>query len=194
MTLTTLLVHRIRQARAERLERAPEDIVYSLPSGVWTNEGLEFDDAVKEIGIIAHKPYVSIYEDSLPSLSVENTTDREGQARELKMRASHDMGGQAQKAPLNSGHTSLPDEGGAETSSTLAVVGASQRRAPGCGCGRRYLKKAWFSNQSECAICLSDFEKGDPVRVLPCGHIFHREEVDTWLIQRKKLVSYPPLA
>jgi len=92
--------------------------------------------------------------------------------------------GDKHKAPLNSDHTSLPDEGGAETSSALAAVGASQR---GCGCGRRYLKKAWFSNQSECAICLSDFEKGDPVRILPCGHIFHREEVDTWLIQRKKL-------
>ena len=47
----------------------------------------------------------------------------------------------------------------------------------------------WFETQAECAICLSDFEKGDRVRVLPCHHIFHLEEVDEWLIQRKKLVS-----
>jgi len=45
----------------------------------------------------------------------------------------------------------------------------------------------WFEAQTECAICLSDFEKGDHVRILPCKHIFHMEEVDEWLIHRKKL-------
>ena len=46
----------------------------------------------------------------------------------------------------------------------------------------------WFESQLECAICLSEFVKGDKVRVLPCHHIFHLDEVDEWLIQRKKLV------
>jgi len=45
----------------------------------------------------------------------------------------------------------------------------------------------WFESQLECAICLSEFAKGDKVRVLPCHHIFHLHEVDEWLIQRKKL-------
>ena len=45
----------------------------------------------------------------------------------------------------------------------------------------------WFETQLECAICLSEFIKGDKVRVLPCLHIFHLSEVDEWLIQRKKL-------
>ena len=45
----------------------------------------------------------------------------------------------------------------------------------------------WFESQLECAICLSEFVKGDKVRVLPCHHIFHLHEVDEWLIQRKKL-------
>jgi len=45
----------------------------------------------------------------------------------------------------------------------------------------------WFKTQVECAICLDEFVKGDRVRVLPCKHIFHLDEVDEWLIQLKKL-------
>jgi E3 ubiquitin-protein ligase RNF13/E3 ubiquitin-protein ligase RNF167 len=48
--------------------------------------------------------------------------------------------------------------------------------------------RPWFESQVECAICLSDFVKGDKVRVLPCHHIFHLDEVDEWLIKRRKLV------
>jgi len=48
-------------------------------------------------------------------------------------------------------------------------------------------EQPWFESQQECAICLSEFVKGDKVRVLPCHHIFHLSEVDEWLIQRKKL-------
>ncbi|QRW00008.1 hypothetical protein RhiJN_28026 [Ceratobasidium sp. AG-Ba] len=45
----------------------------------------------------------------------------------------------------------------------------------------------WFDNQAECAICLSSFARGDRVRVLPCSHIFHVEEVDGWLLNRRKV-------
>lgn len=51
---------------------------------------------------------------------------------------------------------------------------------------------AWFASQTQCAICLGDFERGDRVRVLPCRHVFHLDEVDEWLITRKKLVRPPP--
>jgi len=47
----------------------------------------------------------------------------------------------------------------------------------------------WFETQLECAICLSEFIKGDKVRVLPCLHLFHLSEIDEWLTRRKKLVS-----
>lgn len=52
----------------------------------------------------------------------------------------------------------------------------------------------WFKDQTECAICLAEFENGDRVRVLPCKHIFHMDEVDAWLLQSKKLVSLISLA
>ena len=47
----------------------------------------------------------------------------------------------------------------------------------------------WYTTQAECAICLEEFAVGDKVRVLPCEHVFHMNEIDDWLINRKKLVS-----
>jgi hypothetical protein len=49
-------------------------------------------------------------------------------------------------------------------------------------------RPAWFASQLECAICLSQFDVGDRVRVFPCGHIFHLQEVDEWLIRQRKVV------
>lgn len=49
---------------------------------------------------------------------------------------------------------------------------------------RRYFSK------DECAICMDAFEKGDIVRILPCGHVFHKEECDEWLMKWRKLVCF----
>jgi RING-like zinc finger len=168
MTLATLLIHRIRQARSERRERAPEDIVHSLPTGVWTGEGVEFHSAEKEAGVIAHKRELAPTPVDPAPQQPENdaTTQNDAPTPETTAETSS-----AAAAPLSSPSPSI------------------SHHVPVNGRGRKYLKKAWFAEQSECAICLSDFEKGDQLRILPCGHIFHQDEVDAWLIQRKKLVS-----
>ncbi len=130
LTFLTLLVHRVRAARAAQRDRAPEDIVHNLPWQVWTGKGWE-----KHEGTYA------------PAKDISPPPDLE--------RGIAD-----------------PEDTRASTSRPPAIH-----------------PHQWFEDQAECAICLSEFAKGDKVRVLPCHHIFHLDEVDEWLIQRKKLVS-----
>ena len=35
-----------------------------------------------------------------------------------------------------------------------------------------------------CPICLCEYEEKQELRRLPCGHLFHRECVDEWLLSR----------
>lgn len=39
---------------------------------------------------------------------------------------------------------------------------------------------AW-SGSKECAVCLSAYQHGEELRVLPCQHRFHKECVDEWI-------------
>jgi len=134
LTFLTLVIHRIRAAHAAQRERAPEDIVKSLPWRVWTGSGWE-----KHEGVPLDKQ-----DQNIDPVAPSDTIDVElGQTRAAN--------------PTTSAQTSEDDD------------------------------PVWFNTQVECAICLDEFVKGDRVRVLPCKHIFHLDEVDEWLIQLKKL-------
>ncbi|EJF63506.1 hypothetical protein DICSQDRAFT_134945 [Dichomitus squalens LYAD-421 SS1] len=123
LTFLTLLIHRVRAARAAQRDRAPEDIVHKFPSRVWTGTGWE-----------KHEP---LYVPADVS-NAEGPPDLE----------------RGPDAPSTSHEPSTP---------------------------------AWADQQVECAICLEMFVKGDRVRVLPCYHLFHIDEIDEWLIHKKKL-------
>lgn len=45
-----------------------------------------------------------------------------------------------------------------------------------------------YFSKDECAICMDNFQAGDVVRILPCGHVFHKTECDEWLMKWRKLV------
>lgn len=34
-----------------------------------------------------------------------------------------------------------------------------------------------------CVICMMDFVYGDPIRFLPCMHIYHMDCIDDWLMR-----------
>ena len=36
-------------------------------------------------------------------------------------------------------------------------------------------------HQKTCAICITDFEPADEVRLLPCSHNYHKPCIDEWL-------------
>lgn len=134
LTFVTLLIHRIRMARAAQRDRAPENVVKGFPWRVWNGTAWE-----KHEGTTTH--------------------------------GAHSIG--AHDTDLESG----PSDHNASSPSTSHEA-LSHAPIP------------WCETQVECAICLSEFVKGDCVRELPCHHIFHLEEVDSWLINRKKLVGY----
>ncbi|KAI8994204.1 hypothetical protein BD414DRAFT_389316, partial [Trametes punicea] len=124
LTFITLLIHRIRAARAAQRDRAPESVVHNLPWRVWTGTGWEKQEP----------PFVPA------DASAASTRDLEQGLDTPNASTSHDV--------------QLP---------------------------------AWVGQQVECAICLEMFGKGDRVRVLPCYHLFHIDEIDQWLIHKKKL-------
>ena len=50
-----------------------------------------------------------------------------------------------------------------------------------------------------CAVCIEDYESGDELRALDCGHAFHKDCIDPWLITKraccpvcKHVIAPPP--
>ncbi|XP_023645379.1 E3 ubiquitin ligase BIG BROTHER-related isoform X2 [Capsella rubella] len=46
-------------------------------------------------------------------------------------------------------------------------------------------KKKFVADDSQCSICLVDYENGDKIMVLPCNHIYHKDCISQWLKQNK---------
>ncbi|PVZ96818.1 hypothetical protein BB558_007247 [Smittium angustum] len=41
-----------------------------------------------------------------------------------------------------------------------------------------------ITERPECLICFEEFKDEDLIRVIPCHHLFHRECIDTWLLEQ----------
>ncbi|BGP37076.1 hypothetical protein JCM10449v2_000980 [Rhodotorula kratochvilovae] len=171
LTLVTVFIQRVRVARAHKAERAPKDAVARLPVFRWgeaekpaspdgaatTTRNLEQDEE-REVGI-AHVPAAD--EPTEETALLHPSTD--AHAPSLVQRA-------AARLPASLTRR-LP------TRLRPSPPPAPHRAAPRAT--RRY------PSLTECPFCLSDFEAGDLVMELPCSHVFHADEIETWLQQQK---------
>lgn len=90
--------------------------------------------------------------------------------------AAGSSGSNAPIGPIDHGTIGLDD----------VEAGGPSAKRPRKSSTRKYFGK------DECAICMDMFQRGDVVRILPCGHVFHKEECDEWLLKWRKLVSPAP--
>lgn len=83
-------------------------------------------------------------------------------------------------APLGDGQDAR-----ASASSASASAAASSTPGPSAATlGRRGASNVtdYFASEN-CVICICDFEDGETLTVLPCGHGYHKECVEPWLIR-----------
>ncbi|KAL6654419.1 hypothetical protein ACP70R_007884 [Stipagrostis hirtigluma subsp. patula] len=71
------------------------------------------------------------------------------------------------------------EDGSGSSSVDVSTSSRAQLVAAAVVCAYRK-EESW--SEPTCAVCLADFDDGEPVRVLPeCMHYFHAECIGTWL-------------
>jgi len=151
----------------------------SLPETIWTPEEWEKEDSPPPT--------------AKPKLRAEDDNDDDGSEH-----SAEDRSKVVQPVPIPSGlgkgpvdhdeQSHDPEFLGPASSPPRASTSASPQPAQVVPAPSKKYKKKFFHGD-ECSICLNRFERGDHVRILPCGHLFHKIEVDSWLLEWKKLVS-----
>ncbi|WVQ84792.1 hypothetical protein IAT38_006949 [Cryptococcus sp. DSM 104549] len=217
--LATIAVHRFRVARQREADRAPPIVVLSLPERIWTPDIVwEKDDSSSEPSLSpppspspqpsrpsrAHAnvdplelgiPTIGPGEVATPPAVVVDMADPLSPvsavpAVSLSPSASVSANPLAEEGD-DDASTPAPADSIAATDPARPQAGPSKKR-------KERVKRQYFS-KDECAICMDAFEKGDVVRILPCGHVFHKDECDEWLLKWRKLcptcradVTLPP--
>lgn len=181
LTLVTVFIQRIRVARASKAERAPKDAVARLPVFRWgeaekpdtpaaaggaspatTMRNLDQDEE-REVGI-AHVPVSSADDGATEETALlAHVGDEHAHAPSVFQRLA----------------SRLP------TALTRHLPSRVRPTPPPTPHRARARATRRYPSLTECPFCLSDFEAGDLVMELPCSHVFHAEEIETWLEQQR---------
>lgn len=176
-------------------DRAPATVVLSLPERVWTPDIVwEKEDDSSE-GPGSPSP-----EGGERSLLTDEQELHDSQSDILNDPTDADPSQTHPPSPIHPSIISSPSllppltETNPSFSPTLPAHPPLSSSTDNAGPSRNNKKRKrparrYFS-KDECAICMDAFEKGDIVRILPCGHVFHKEECDEWLMKWRKLVRF----
>lgn len=189
--LAMIGIHRLRVVRQREADRAPAMVVLSLPERVWTPDIVwEKDDDSSE-GPGSPSP-----EGGERSLLTDEQEVHDSQRSILNDPTDADASQTHPPPPVDLSIISPPllpplTETNPSFSPILPAHPPLSSSTDNAGPSRNSRKhkrptRRYFS-KDECAICMDAFEKGDIVRILPCGHVFHKEECDEWLMKWRKL-------
>ncbi|WWC95673.1 hypothetical protein V866_002538 [Kwoniella sp. B9012] len=207
--LATVAIHRIRVARQREKDRAPPMIVLSLPERVWTPDIVwEKDDSSSDRSVRTQSGANSPTSQSI-LIKKNNVTDinvnDENQIASSSSNVPNTLENPPPPPPISPSEVRTPPSVSIEIPNPLDEVVSPRSGSPSRSKKdkhkhrtKRHVKRQYFS-KDECAICMDNFERGDIVRILPCGHVFHKEECDEWLMKWRKLcptcradVTLPP--
>lgn len=198
--LSSIAIHRFRMAREREANRAPPTVVLSLPERIWTpdivwekDEEEEGEEGDGEEAVEGDVP------DPRPGGTggIELSPDDGGETSPSKL--SRNPSTRSTMSAHGRIERSEPSVAPARPSTSrtrsqdLLMSAATGEGAPPSKRSKPRTKSAvsakkYFS-KDECAICMDNFRRGDVVRILPCGHVFHKVECDEWLLKWRKLVS-----
>lgn len=188
LTVATLGLHHLRTARQRRKERATPSAVEALEVRTWQADGWEKEDSLRSSG-------TSVGGDD--ETDEDNGATSSSSADRDSLRpppANHQQAAPGSgRRPFGSPRPAAPRPGDSADRLQSLLRSSSSRTDPSSSTSDQRqvspadLRPRHFYNTAECAICLDPFKKGDQVRILPCGHLFHVDEVDQWLKGWKKV-------
>lgn len=158
--LSAILLQNVRECAKRFRERASLYTIKSLPCYRWRSNGAWDRLLPSEVPTKEPKSYVlrSMYMMDTVIIYIKSMFTR----------------GSAEQESL------IPD-----TEGTIHDTSSLQQSGGAIGTTST-IHPRWYV-QDDCPICLTNFEDGDRVRVLPCGHIFHQDEIDDWLTGTRSL-------
>ncbi|GMK56341.1 hypothetical protein CspeluHIS016_0301810 [Cutaneotrichosporon spelunceum] len=176
--IATVAAHRVRVARQREANRAPPTVVLSLPERVWSPDIVwEKDDSESDKDEASRRGNDDDAKPTAKAAGESAESEAGGPPEATDATETHIVQGDSDVTNRSAGAGEEEDR----DTTTPVQAPAARRR------GKARRKSQRYYSKDECAICMDNFHKGEVVRILPCGHVFHKDECDEWLLKWRKL-------
>ncbi|GAX78648.1 hypothetical protein CEUSTIGMA_g6086.t1 [Chlamydomonas eustigma] len=82
---------------------------------------------------------------------------------------------------MGSGHCTSSDQSATSPAAMVTAVESEEAQAGAMECQAVNIE----DKDSQCTVCLLDYEDGELLRQLPCKHEFHKDCIDSWMCNHK---------